>query len=165
MSSNDDRPLVSPSLFALPPLAQLALGVVVVAAVVAVLLLVGKHPVSAAKFRAEASAICRELGRQFVPASAAQPGATGLHEIEHDAVVYSMLIQRLNTLSPPAIETNFWHVFIRELAIGNSVSLTMANAARAGDRARLRAIAHADESEVEAPFAYARAKQLGCTSI
>jgi hypothetical protein len=160
----DDRPPSPVSvLFALSPIARATLGLAIVAVVLAVVLLGGSSGSTPVTFRAELTSICNRVGSRFESVTSVgndvRLAPRGLRAIVHDAGVYGVLTHQLSALRPPSIEAPFYRAFFAELDQGHATWTTLANAARAGHTAQFAAI----EDVINAPFAYAKSKDLGCT--
>ena len=162
------KPLFGPAVFALPPLARAAVGLLLALAVFAVVLLVGNKATSPARFHREVSRICAAVGAQFAARTTVHGVATlqprDLGAIERDAVAYFTLNQKLSALSAPAAQATVWHTFLGELDRAQATLQTMASAAQAGEAGQLRALERSATGAVNEPFAYARAEGLGCAS-
>jgi hypothetical protein len=152
-----ESPSPGQRLFALPPLARAALALALVGAVAAVALAVGASRATPARFRAQVGAVCAGASREL---TAVPSRAVG---IERRSAEYAALAQRLSALRAPTIESPFYHAFVGELLLGELTWRELAAAARGGRDAQLRALERAGPSRLAAPFAYAKAKDLGCT--
>ncbi len=160
------KPLFGPAVFALPPLARAAVGLLLALAVFAVVLLVGNKATSPARFHREVSRICAAVGAQNSP-----PGrrSTALPRCSHAILArssatrsaYFTLNQKLSALGAPAAQATVWHTFLGELDRAQATLQTMASAALAGAAGQLRALEATRDRGDQRAFRLCERRRLG----